>query len=141
MILSGPRVDLITAVGSDWEYILDLADKHDLVKCSRDLVLEFARVNNFIAFIVYDKDKKRLGTVLSNYIENTGFTVDLYVGEGNAGYIPECFDLFTGFMSTITDRLYGYTLIGDEKMIRLGEVFGFEKLGEKEGYIITMREI
>ena len=141
MKIEGVNVDFTSCIGQDWIYFLDLADKHNLVHCPRDLVLDFCRVNNFITFIVSDKSGKKLGTVFSNYLETQEYTVDLYVDEGNAGYIPECFDMFVEFMAQFTDRLYGYTLIGDEKMLKLGKLFGFEKLDEREGYVITVREI
>jgi len=147
MILHGANVTLTSCIGSsDWKYFVDLSEKHDVVKCPRDLVLDFARVNNFITFLVTDKDKKRLGSVFSNIVfhPTTGeqnFTIDLYVDDGNAGYIPECFELFTNFMAMFTDQIYGYTVKGDEKMLQLGRLFGFETVGEAEGYIIQMREI
>jgi len=147
MIIRGANVNLTSCIGaSDWEYFVDLSEKHNIVKCPRDLVLDFCRENLFIAFIVTDKDKKRLGCVFSNLVFNshTGendFTVDLYVDDGNSGYIPECFNLFTDFMGMFTDKIYGYILEGDEKMMKLGKLFGFETVGEAEGYVITVREI
>jgi hypothetical protein len=141
MILSGPRVELISAVGEDWNYIFSLAKAYPHAKCVPELLPESARRHTFVAFVVYDRMGQKLGVVFSNHLPGYGFTVDLFVDEGNSGYIPECFDLFAGFMAQFTDRLYGYVNKGDERMLRLGEVFGFTQLGEAEGYVITSREI
>lgn len=142
MILSGANVTLTTAVAEDWDYIFDLAKRQGPQKCLPELLPQMARCHVFYAFVVRDRDGKKLGTVHSNYLEEVdGYTIDLYVDEGNAGYIPECFDLFAEFMSRFTDRLYGYIAKGDEQIMRLSEMFGFEPQGEADGYVITMREI
>ena len=140
MILNGLTVNLVSAVGDDWNYVLELSDRHEFNRCSAEDTLEFVRVNNFIMFIVMDKKANKLGCVFSNYVDGE-FTIDLYVDEGNFGYIPECFELFTEFMKRFTDRLYGYIVDGDERMMKLGELFGFKTVGEYAGYVIKMREI
>lgn len=142
MILAGPNVDLVTAVGEDWDYVFEMCKAQAKQRCVPDLLPEMARRHCFVCFIAKDKKTgEKLGVVHSNWLDGHGFTVDLYVGEGNAGHIPECFDLFADFMSEFTDRLYGYIVKGDERMMKLGQLFGFQEQGEADGYVITMREI
>lgn len=142
MRIRGRTVDLTTAIGSDFDYVFEMCDKQATHRCLKELLPEMAREHLFAAFIVTDKRGKRLGVVHSNYLnEIDGYTVDLYVEDNCASYIPESFELFAWFMAGFTDRLYGYIHKDDQKIHRLSEIFGFQPVGEDEDFVITMREI
>ena len=142
MQILGANVTLTSAVGDDWDYVFKMCAAQATHNCLPELLPEMARRHCFVAFIVTDKQGQRLGIVHSNHLEEiNGYTVDLYVETGNSGYIRECFDLFTIFMAQVTDRLYGYIHKDDEKILRLGEVFGFSQVGTEDDFVITMREI